>query len=260
MKIKFNHTHGDYIQIDSAKIYFEEIGNPEKPVIVMLHGGFGNIEDYNSMTPYLAEHFRIIGVDSRGQGKSTLGTNGLNYEQMCKDTEAVLTKLNINKVTIIGFSDGGIIGYRMALADKIKVDKLITIGATWHRNDIKESKEIFDRITAETWKNKFPKTYEVYQNLNPTPNFDIIADAIINLWKDERDCSYPNEKVKSINCPTLLIKGEKDHLFSKESIMKLSSIIKDSTLLIIPNAGHEAYIDQPNIVKTTLSKFLQIDS
>jgi len=65
-----------------VKIYYKEVGNPDKPVLVFLHGGLGNIEDFNSVVPLLGDAFRIIGVDSRGQGKSSLGVEGLTYERM----------------------------------------------------------------------------------------------------------------------------------------------------------------------------------
>ncbi|MDR2651270.1 MAG: hypothetical protein LBC68_03000 [Prevotellaceae bacterium] len=40
---KFNHLKGKYLEIDGANIYYEEIENTGKPVLLFLHGGFGNI-------------------------------------------------------------------------------------------------------------------------------------------------------------------------------------------------------------------------
>lgn len=41
--MKFEHKSQTFIEIDSAKIYYEEIGNPKKQALIFLHGGFGNI-------------------------------------------------------------------------------------------------------------------------------------------------------------------------------------------------------------------------
>ncbi len=45
--------------------------------MISLHGGFGNIKDYNGIIPLLQNEYCIIGIDSRGKGKSTLGSNEL---------------------------------------------------------------------------------------------------------------------------------------------------------------------------------------
>lgn len=86
------------------------------------------MEEFNSVVPYLVANFRIIGVDSRGQGKSTFGSN-LNYARIQLDIETLLQSLQINDVTIIGFSDGGTIAYRLAIESSIKINKIVTIGA-----------------------------------------------------------------------------------------------------------------------------------
>ncbi len=73
------------MQTDGANIYYEVTGNENSPALLVLHGGFGNLEDFNIVLPELESEFKVIGVDSRGQGKSTLGKQALSYEQIQKD-------------------------------------------------------------------------------------------------------------------------------------------------------------------------------
>ena len=160
----FNHRAGKHFQIDSAKIYCEETGNPQKQPLIFLHGGFGTIEDFNEIIPLFDKKYRIIGIDSRGQGKSTLGNEKLTYERLEKDIHGIITELNLDNPIIVGFSDGGIVALRIAGNHKINIDKLIVIGSTWHSKSLENTKDILSGITAETWKKKFPKTYEMYQN------------------------------------------------------------------------------------------------
>jgi pimeloyl-ACP methyl ester carboxylesterase len=91
----FDHNSGKNIEIDGAKIYYEAVGSENSPVLLVLHGGFGNLEDFNTILPDLDKDFRVIGIDSRGQGKSTLGTKELTYERIQKDVERVLEHLDI---------------------------------------------------------------------------------------------------------------------------------------------------------------------
>ena len=125
----FDHNSGEYLDVDGARIYYEVTGNENSPALLVLHGGFGNLEDFNSILPKLNKEFKVIGVDSRGQGKSTLGEQALTYEQIQKDVERVLAHLDIETVSIIGFSDGGITAYRLASLTSLNIEKLVTIGS-----------------------------------------------------------------------------------------------------------------------------------
>jgi pimeloyl-ACP methyl ester carboxylesterase len=45
----FDHHSGKHLEINGAKIYFEVTGNESSPALLFLHGGFGNIDDFNSI-------------------------------------------------------------------------------------------------------------------------------------------------------------------------------------------------------------------
>jgi pimeloyl-ACP methyl ester carboxylesterase len=252
----FTHNSGQYLQVDGAKIYYETSGNEDNPTLLFLHGGFGNIENFNTILPDLGEEFQVIGIDSRGQGKSTIGSKELTYEQIQKDVERVLKHLNIDWLTIIGFSDGGIVAYRIAALTSLKIEKLVTIGSDWHLKSTESTKEIFSKITGESWKKKFPATYDAYQKLNPEPNFDLLAQSIVKMWLDPNSSGYPNEVVKNISCPLLIVRGDDDHLVSKSAVVELSELVKNSRLLNIPFAGHAAFEDQKEIFMISLNEFL----
>uniref|UniRef100_E6PQH3 AB hydrolase-1 domain-containing protein n=1 Tax=mine drainage metagenome TaxID=410659 RepID=E6PQH3_9ZZZZ len=252
----FDHHSGEYLDIDGARIYYEITGNENKPALLFLHGGFGNIEDFNTLIPNLNKEFKIIGIDSRGQGKSTLGSRALTYGQMQKDVERVLEHLNIDTLSIIGFSDGGVIAYRLASFTLLNVEKLVTIGTKWHQKNTEPLKEMYLRITGKSWREKFPDTYDVYQRLNPEPDFDVLAQSVVKLWLDSSSFGYPNEAVKNISCPLLIVRGDDDHLLSREAVVELSGLVKRSTLLNIPFAGHVAFEDQKEIFAAILNEFL----
>jgi pimeloyl-ACP methyl ester carboxylesterase len=256
MKI-FDHVSGEFLATDGAKIYYEITGNKNKPVLLLLHGGFGNIEDFNTILPKLYNEFRIIAVDSRGHGKSTLGSRKLSYEQMQKDVESLLAYLKIDALNIIGFSDGGVIAYRIASLTSLKITKLITIGSDWHLKNVESVRDIFLQITGERWRKKFPDTYDVYQKLNPEPDFNFLTESIVNMWLDATTSGYPNDNVKNICCPLLIVRGDDDHLISREAVVELSRLVENSRLLNIPFSGHVAFEDQEEIFMLSLSEFLK---
>ena len=54
----FTHQDGQYVEVAGARLYCEQQGNPQGPALVFLHGGFGDIETFNAITPALAERVR----------------------------------------------------------------------------------------------------------------------------------------------------------------------------------------------------------
>lgn len=256
MKI-FDHKSGHYLEISGNPIYFEARGNKNNPVLLMLHGGVEDIENLNSIASYLSENFYLIGIDSRGHGKSHLGNEKLTYERLQCDVEAVLHYLKINTINILGFSDGGIVAYRIATSKKVQVEKLITLGASWSNNDVLVAEEMITTITPESAKEIFPENYQRYQQLNSAPNFDLLIQSVVAMWLDRTDTGYPNERVQEITAKTLLIRGDNDFLVSLESLAELKGKIKDVSLLNVPFAEHVVYEEQPEIVEIILKQFLR---
>ncbi len=255
----FDHKSGEYLDVDGARIYYEITGNETSPVLLFLHGGFGNIEEFNDIIAELPEKFKIIGIDSRGQGKSTLGSQELTYELSQKDVENLLKHLNINEVSILGFSDGGTIAYRLASSSNIKVNKVISIGSPWHIKNEEPLKEFFLKLTGDLWKQKFPFHYESYQSLNPEPEFNHLTKLLVKMWLDASTSGYPNEQVSNISCPMLIVRGENDPVISSSDIIELSGHVKSKTQLFnIPSAGHEAFKDQHKLFMTKLKEFLEV--
>lgn len=254
--MNFDHNSGKHLDIDGARIYYEITGNESSPALLVLHGGFGNLENFNIVLSGLDKEFRVIGIDSRGQGKSTLGEKALTYEQIQKDVERVLAHLDIDTLSIIGFSDGGIIAYRLASLTSLNIEKLVTIGSRWHLKNTESARELLSKVTGESWRKKFPATFDAYQKLNPEPNFDFLAESLVKLWLGASSSGYPNEAVKNISCPLLIVRGDDDHLISRETVFELSAIVKNSRLLNIPFAGHAAFEEQKEIFMISLKEFL----
>ena len=254
----FDHVGGETLDIDGASIYFEMTGASNAPPLLLLHGGFGSIEDFAAIVPWLAMRFKVIGIDSRGHAKSTLGAAPLTFERLKLDVLAVLAHLNIAKIPVIGFSDGGIVAYRMASQAAGIVDKLVTVGAAFTLTDA--SAEISSKVTGKSWREKFPQSYELYQKHNPAPDFDKFAGAVTRMWLDRNASGYPGEGVREIDCPTLIARGDDDHLFSLKEAVELRSMVKGAKLLNLSSAGHVAFSDRTQAFLDCLAAFLIPDS
>ncbi|MBA3831726.1 MAG: YdcF family protein [Chthoniobacterales bacterium] len=77
------------------------------------------------------------------------------------------------------------------------------------------------------------------------------------MWLDPNPTGYPNEAVTKIFCPLLMMRGDSDHLISRETVFELSEGLKNSKLLNIPFAGHAAFEDQREIIMISLNEFFK---
>ena len=252
-KVEFNHKTGKYLEVDGANIYYEEIENTGKPTLLFLHGGFGSIEDFNSIVSMFANDYYIVGIDSRGHGKSTLGTSKLTYKRLQLDVEAVVKHLQLKDMNIIGFSDGGVLAYRLAATKRVPIRKIVTIGATWSLSDAELMDEIVANITIDKWKEYF---FDSYQKHSPQLDFERFTECVIEMWTDKTEDGYPLESVENITVPTLIIRGNDDNAIPLESAVELTTKIKKSLLFNIPFAPHDTYSKYPQFFGTITKEFL----
>jgi len=254
----FDHRSGEHLLLDGAKIYFEAHGDSASPPLAFLHGGLGTMEDFNDVLPRLEKRYRVIGIDSRGHGKSTLGAAGLSYQRLALDAAAVLRHLGVERCSVVGFSDGGITALRMAAGPDSPVAKLVAIGADKLLKPDDPVRKLLGGVTAESWTKKFPESVALYTSLNPEPDFAALTEAIVPMWLDDSGDGngYPGESVKRIRCPLLAVRGDEDHLVSRESVFELVEQVRGAKLLNIPFAGHEVHKEQAEMVMASVNRFL----
>lgn len=225
---------GKYIDINDAKIYYEEYGQGEP--LIFLHGNNGSIEDFYRQIPFFAKHYRVTVLDTRGQGRSTDLTNTpYTYEEFSNDLLQVIQKLNLKKVNLVGWSDGGNTALIFNTQHPELVNKIITIGAVLNPNGVSEElienlKSIVNRSSENT-------------NLR-----------LIKLMLNEPNIT--KTELNKIQNPVLVIAGEKDEV--KESHTKeIQQNISKAELLVIPNSTHYVPFEQPKILNEAILKFLK---
>ena len=256
-KAEFNHRAGNYLEVAGANIYYEEIENTGKPALLFLHGGMGNIVDYNPIIPLFADDYHIVGIDSRGHGKSTLGTEKLTYKRLQLDVEEVINHLQLKDINIIGFSDGGIVAYRLALSGKISIQKIVTIGAVCSETTPEDNEKFFADVSHEDYINSdwFKQNFEFYRQNNPQPNTEKIIQSTEQMWFDKSESGFPYASIGNIKVPTLIIRGDND-FEPLEQFVELTNKIESSIFFNIPFEEHVAWIKYPQFLAQVTKDFL----
>ncbi|WP_299142884.1 alpha/beta fold hydrolase [uncultured Vibrio sp.] len=246
----------DYISTNGSDIYYEISGNPDGKPLLMLHGGLGSLNELTPIHKYVATDNLLISMDFRGHGKSLLGNRPLSYMQYQQDVQHLLSHLGIDKYSIFGFSDGGIVGYRLAAQEPNNVSCLVTLGSQWRLEVNDPSIKLLNNLTAHFWASRFPDSVAFYESSNPNPDFSKLVTAVKAVWLDTTETGYPSELVEKINCPTLVMRGDNDFLFSLDEAVAIKSKISGCSLANIPLTEHSSHQESPELVGEILKQFI----
>ena len=261
-KAEFNHKAGEHFEIAGANIYYEVIENTGKPTLLFLHGGMGNMADFNPVIHLFADDYHIVGIDSRGHGKSTLGTEPLTFKRLQLDVEAIINHLELNDVNVIGFSDGGVVAYRLALSDKVAIKKIITTGAVWGEHDAKDNQKFFEGVTHADYMTSehFKHNFDLYEQQNPQPDVHKFIECVEEMWFDTSENGYPNiSAATTIGIPTLIIRGN-DDIDTLESYVEMLPQIPNAILCNVPFEGHTPTFEKyPQFFVEVIKDFVNTD-
>jgi len=252
---EFNHVRGRHLETGSALLYVEELGDPSASPLLVLHGGLGSMVDLNLLIRRLPQTRRVIGVDLRGHGRSALGGADLSYAQHERDILGVLDGLDLRRTDVLGFSDGGITAYRLAISAPDRIGRIVAIGATW-KTPVGATRERLAGMTAETWRKRFSESVGYYERVNPQPDLERLVDACVKMWTDPGPSGHPNDRVGEIRCPLLATRGHRDPLCSLQETAELCARLTDAEFLNLPYAGHEVHKEADSIVANYLVRFL----
>jgi len=253
---EFNHRSGQHLSHDGADIYYELVGDRHRKPLLMLHGGLGQMCDLNPVAAQLSGDYCLIGIDFRGHGRSTLGAMPLTYERYKEDVAAVLRHLDIDTFSVLGFSDGGIVGYRLAAEFQSRLRALVTVGAQWRLSSSDPVFAMLGGLTAEAWDDMFPASRAYYESVNPSPDFPRLVKSVVRLWTDLGATGYPNGSVRTITTPTLVVRGDNDFLLSLGEAAELRATLPTASFFNVPLAGHEVHKEAPGLLVTAVKDFL----
>ncbi len=230
---------GSYVKLKDAKIYFETYGSGEP--LLLLHGNSQSIYAFAKQIPELSKIYKIIAVDTRGQGKSTDESTGpLTYDKFADDMKQLLDSLHISKTNILGWSDGGNTGLIMAIKYPSYVNKLAITGAVLSATTDAVDSEILKSIKHER------------DGINGTDQQSVKKKRLFTLLLDEPHITV--ESLKRIKAPTLVMAGEKDMIKEKHT-RTIADNIPNSKLLIFKDATHYVPVEKVQEFNNALIEF-----
>lgn len=89
-----------YFENQGARLYYEECGQG-KPLI-FLHGASWDLHQWDRQMKYFSANYRVIALDARGHGKSSLPPGEVSPDVFWQDVVAMMDVLGIPKAILCG--------------------------------------------------------------------------------------------------------------------------------------------------------------
>lgn len=228
---------GQTASINGADIYYEVYG--EGDPLILIHGGLGNGDYWVNQIPVFAEHYQVIVMDSRGHGRSTFDEQPISYQLMASDVLGLMDHLGIDKASIVGWSDGGIIGLELALTHPERLNKVVAYGANYDPTGVRLD------IGNNAYFNAYIEQAAAdYQKISPDPaRWDEFLNNIANMWATQPN--YTDDQLTTITTPFLILDGANEEAIDLNQTKLMALLIPNAELMLMPGAGHFAMMEQP---------------
>ncbi|MBC7815059.1 MAG: alpha/beta hydrolase [Burkholderiales bacterium] len=220
--------------VNDIEMYYATYGDPDNEPLILLHGALGNADYFINQIPAFSEDYYVITPDSRGHGRSTMSAQQIGYALMASDVLALMDYLEIESASLVGWSDGGIIGLDIAINHPERLNKLVAYGANYNpsgvRSDVNENERIIEY---------FEMAAGDYARLSPNPEgFEVFLTSIGTMLATEPN--YTAEQMNSITVPTLILDGLEEEAIYPEHDLEMAELIPTADLVLMNGVGHFA--------------------
>jgi pimeloyl-ACP methyl ester carboxylesterase len=222
--------------LNGVQIYFEPRGTGEP--LLLLHGFSGSSQNWTLLAPNLGTDFRLIVPDLRGHGRSGTLTAPFRHQDAAADMLALLDHLKISSCKAIGISAGGNVLLHMATRQPERITAMVLVSATPYF-------PAQARPVMRDYAKTLPEAqWEILSRSHPGGDDQINALlASTSAFADSYDdMNFTPPLLSTIQARTLIVQGDRDHLYPVELSLEMAKAIPRSSLWIVPNSGHGAVL------------------
>jgi pimeloyl-ACP methyl ester carboxylesterase/predicted glycosyltransferase len=259
-----------FVDRDGVKIWYAVWGTKGPwiafpPPIQFVHTAL-----FKATVPYLAEHFRVITSDNRGNGRSDRprGQQHYHYDLYHGDFVAVLDAIGVERLALVGLSMGSMLALRLAAEQPQRITHLITSGgfadtllseeqmARMHGKDMDMFRHhwpaVLDNFVASIFTEPHStKPFEDAVHYGWATDGEVVGWAR-NGWfgHDARDFA------RQVKCPTLVIHGDADARIAYERGKAVADLVPGASMITVGGGGHVQPARDPVMFNRAVRDFI----
>jgi pimeloyl-ACP methyl ester carboxylesterase len=260
-----------FFSANGLKLHYLDYGNPSKPPVVCIHGLSGNAHNFDGLAPHLMNDHHVMSIDVRGRGDSEWGPPAEYAPPVyVNDLSLMLEALELERVTLIGTSMGGIISMIFAGGYPHRVDRLVLndIGPEVNPEGLKRITDYFTdaptdfRDMAEVAA-YYRANYPFLANATESELIEFVrwavkpADDGRLTWKiDPAVRNIPRTGTAArpmdmwvpyarITARTMVIRGAESDILAPDTAERMCRVLPGTKLAEIPGVGHAPTLSEP---------------
>jgi esterase len=250
------------------ELNYKQFGQGEP--IIILHGLFGMLDNWQTVARKLAENYTVFIIDQRNHGKSPHDPV-LDYPTMAEDLKCFMEQNWIYKAHLIGHSMGGKTVMQFALEYPDMVDKLVVVDIAPKKYE-GGHQAIFDALFSLDLNNIQGRSDAEAQLAKKIDEVGIRQFLLKNLsrkkeggyaWKmnlsaisEHYEDILDTIEGESVEVETLFIKGENSKYIQAEDRNLIANLFPNSNIQTVDNAGHWVHAEQPAVLMDMVLEFL----
>lgn len=242
-------VHG-VVATDDDSLQYVSYG--KGPAILLLHGGLSNRLAWFSQIPWLVASGRqVVLPDTRGHGRSALGSKEMTYRLLANDVIRILDRLNIQKADVIGWSDGGNTALLLAQNHPERINRIITISANFNPSGL-TPEALKDTRTQSSG----PAYWITRWWTGAGKHLHLLEKRTKRMWR-----TFPRLQpadLHRITAPTLVIVGDHD-IISTAHAKQMADALPNGGLKEV-SSGHHSPITHPQLINRAIAAFLDLPS
>lgn len=271
--------------VDGAGIFYLTVGAEDGYPLFALHGGPGL--DHTELHPWmdeLSDTFRLIYVDLRGQGRSVRVAPGtLTLSRFAQDITLLAEHLGLERYAVFGHSFGSFVALTHAVEQQRATHYIISGGSASFSKTLPEIEanlqtfepiELREQVRRSWAMEPTVATQEdcaTLMRLQMPFHFASAQSAAYRRFTAEEHTIYApevlayfaqndypielEEALPRVQRPTLVLTGAQDRTCTPRASRDIAAGIAGSELVIVPEAGHMTYVEQPEIVFGAIRAF-----
>jgi pimeloyl-ACP methyl ester carboxylesterase len=251
--------------LPGVHLWFTDSGGSGEAV-VFVHAATGSSRVWEYQSPVFAKRgFRVITYDRRGYGRSVADPSGPQPGTGADDLNALMDHLKIDRFHLVGTAAGGFVAWDYALSFPKRLRSLTVANSIGGVQD-PEYQAAMQRLRTPDFLAMSPDMREL------GPAYRVSNPEGAERWRALERTARPTSAqppaqtfrnrvtfalLETVTVPTLLLTGDAD-MYAPPPIMRMfAARVKGSQPVVIPEAGHSAYWEQPEVFNRTVLDFIR---
>jgi len=243
---------GEYVTVNGVRTYYEVHGAGEP--LLLLMGGLVTLESLAPLLPGLMEHYQVWLPERRGHGRSHDGAEPHSYPLYASDAAGFMRAVGLERASVVGWSDGGILALYLAREHPELVQRLALIGAAAHVTGYdpafyNQARE----MSVQTLPAEDRRLLEKLTPLGPEHLSRLVA-TVQQMWLTSP--GLLEDDLARIEAPTLVLVGQHD-LVRLEHAAAMAAALAKGQLAVVPGVSHYGPSERPWLINSLLLDFLE---